>query len=130
MLNEIYSQRQKKLKENGYSDYKEYLKGDEWKTIRSKVKSRTGAKWNLCNLCTTPNNLEIHHASYKVIGTVNPANTIRLLCRNCHQKVHDLCKLKPKFTFYKAYRWLKKERILNGEVTLTMDVVNEYNRRS
>jgi len=127
MLNEIYSLRQQKLEENGYSEYKEYLKSEEWKTIKENISKRKGAKWNLCNLCTSPHNLEVHHSSYKVIGTVNGGNTLKMLCRSCHQQIHDKCKENRKLNLYKAYGKLKKQRIQQGLVTLTLDVVNKYN---
>lgn len=126
MLNKIYSLRKQKLNENGYSDYKEYLQSDEWKTIKENIKSRKGAKWNLCNLCTTPNNLEVHHSSYKVIGTVNTHNTVKILCRSCHQQIHDLCKENSKLDFYKAFAKLNKIRRKQGLVTLTNELGLRY----
>ena len=127
MFNEIYSLRSKKLKENGYSDYQEYLKSDEWKTIKNSIKQRKGARWNLCNLCTSPNNLEVHHSSYKVIGTINPHNTVKMLCRSCHQEVHDYCKKYPQYNLYRACNRIKKIRKRNGLPIWNMKLVNEYN---
>lgn len=128
MLDKIYSLRTQKLNENGYSDYKEYLKSEEWKTIKNKIKQRKGAKWNLCNICTSSKNLEVHHSSYKVIGTTNPHNTVKLLCRSCHQQIHDLCKENNKLDFYKAFKKLTKMRREQGLVTLTNEFGLRYRR--
>lgn len=107
MLNEIYKIRTQKLKENGYSNYKEYLSSNEWKEIKRKIRERKGAKWNFCNICGTDKNLDVHHSSYKVIGTVNPGNTVKILCRECHYKVHEVCK-NSNLNFYQGFRKVKK----------------------
>jgi len=127
MINDIYELRQQKLEENGYASYKDYLLSEEWQTIKRSVRNRKGARWNLCNICASSKNLEIHHSSYKVIGTINPHDTVKLLCRSCHQKVHDLSKLNKKLDLYKACSRVKRQMEKEGKMTLSIEIVNRYN---
>lgn len=109
MLKDIYKQRNKILKDLGYLDYNEYLKSEEWSIIKSKIKMRKGKKWTECNICNNKHNLDVHHSSYKVIGTTNPGNTVKILCRECHYKLHNYCKNNPQTNFYNAFRIIKKQ---------------------
>lgn len=108
-IREIYSEREVLLRKNGYGSYEEYLESDEWKKIKKSIRSRKGAKWRYCNICGIDENLDVHHSSYKVIGSINPGNTVKILCRDCHQELHELCK-KMDLDFYQAFRHIRAER--------------------
>lgn len=109
MLKEIYSLREELLKKNGYSNYSEYLKSEEWEKIKATIRQRKGRKWNYCNICGTDKFLDVHHSSYKVIGSSNPGNTVKILCRGCHGELHELCKTKY-ISFYDAFREIRGNR--------------------
>lgn len=110
----IYETRSNKLNENGYKNYQEYLRSEEWVQIKSNIRKRKGAKWNFCNVCGSDKNLDIHHSSYKVIGTINPGNTVKILCRECHYSVHSIQKENKSLDLYQAFRVLKKQRLEKG----------------
>lgn len=110
----IYEIRSEKLKENGYKNYQDYLNGNEWKEIKSKIRQRKGAKWNFCNVCGSDKYLDVHHSSYKVIGIINPGNTVKILCRECHYSVHLIQKENKSLNLYQAFRVLKKQRMKKG----------------
>lgn len=109
-IHNIYKLRQEKLTQIGIDSYQSYLKSEEWKSIRSKIKKRTAKKWNFCNICGSGNNLNIHHSSYKVIGQENPGNTVKMLCRECHNSLHEYSKQNPNFSFYKCFGKIKSAR--------------------
>lgn len=67
------------------NSYKDYLKTNHWKNIRSIIRKKYK---NKCRSCKTTENLEVHHKTYKNIGNEKLSN-LTLLCRNCHQKAHD-----------------------------------------
>ncbi len=93
-----YKERQEKLNALGIS-YRDYLLSDEWKSIKTKVKNREGRRWNFCNICGADKNLDLHHSSYKVLGQEHPGNTIKPLCRDCHNNLHEVSKKNPTWRF-------------------------------
>lgn len=115
-INEIYSLRKTKLDTLGYESYQEDLLSDEWKNIKSKIKNRKAKRWNFCNVCGADKNLDLHHSSYKVIGLENPGNTVKLLCRVCHEEVHRLSKENPSWSLYRACGRLRSSRKKAGMV--------------
>lgn len=66
-------------------EYKEYLNSDHWKQIRLKALDRAG---NRCQLCSSTNNLNVHHNTYKNRGNEDLKDLV-VLCRDCHMKFHD-----------------------------------------
>ena len=67
-------------------EYQEYLKSDHWKEIRLKALDRAG---NRCQLCSSTDNLNVHHNTYKNRGNEDLKDLV-VLCRNCHEKFHDI----------------------------------------
>jgi len=65
--------------------YKEYLQSDDWKNKRKKklLKKRR------CAICSETKNLDVHHIFYKNWYDVENSD-LRVLCRRCHYKTHDL----------------------------------------
>lgn len=114
MIKDIYSERDLLLKKLGYTSYSEYLSSQEWKEIKAKVHSRNKRKWKFCNICGTNWDLELHHSSYKVIGNPNPGNTVKLLCRGCHQEVHDYSKSHPNRSLYSCFSRIRNARKQKG----------------
>lgn len=70
--------------------YSEYLKTEGWKTRRAAAIKRAG---NHCQVCKSPDRLEVHHNTYERLGHELAADLI-VLCRNCHQTFHDNGELK------------------------------------
>lgn len=67
-------------------DYKAYLKSDYWKDIREKVHERDGYRCRICNL---PNDICVHHRTYKFVGNENMGELITL-CKSCHNRYHKI----------------------------------------
>lgn len=109
-IHEIYNLRDQKLKEIGFGSYQEYLLSNEWKNIKDKVRNRASRKWKFCNICGCSENLDLHHSSYKVIGLKDPGNTIKPLCRVCHNELHQLSKVNPEWSFYKTCGKIRSKR--------------------
>ena len=76
---EIYSRIKPK------EEYKEYLNSPHWKEIRLKALDRAG---NRCQLCSSIDNLNVHHNTYKNRGNEDLKDLV-VLCRECHSKFHD-----------------------------------------
>ena len=70
-------------------DYKQYLQTNHWKITREKFKSKT---WRHCYICHSKEYLQVHHKRYRVNGVSilfhEKHTDFRLLCRNCHGKIH------------------------------------------
>lgn len=66
-------------------DYVEYLQSPEWKIKRQVALERDGHR---CKLCVGTMDLQVHHASYKRIGTPQEVNDLVTLCGTCHAKFH------------------------------------------
>jgi hypothetical protein len=84
-----------RLRELGYSSYKEYLFSEHWKDFKrrffSEHKKMRGMMKRLgkyvCQGCKTDGRLEVHHWTYKNLGKEKLGDVL-LLCRNCHETVH------------------------------------------
>ena len=89
--------RKNALEALGYSSYKEYLKGPEWKKIREDILS----KFNFCILCSRSATV-VHHLSYDAVTLVG-GHTERLvsMCHNCHENI-EIDEKGEKRTLFKA----------------------------
>lgn len=84
-----------KLEQLGYRSYKEYLESPHWQQFRarfyatSKRVKAMRAKYGrpVCQACSSPRFLNLHHVTYIRLGGEYLAD-VRLLCRNCHTNVH------------------------------------------
>ncbi|MDB1927190.1 HNH endonuclease signature motif containing protein [Clostridium tertium] len=72
-------------KESKKLEYQEYLNSPHWKETRLKALKRAG---NRCQLCSSTNNLNVHHNTYKNKGNEDLKDLV-VLCRDCHAKFHD-----------------------------------------
>lgn len=73
-------------KRNPKVEFKEYLNSPHWKEIRLKALARSG---NRCQLCSSTDNLNVHHNTYRNRGNEDLKDLV-VLCRNCHEKFHDI----------------------------------------
>lgn len=62
-----------------------YLRSAEWFDLRAEVMARDNYK---CTSCGTPHLLECHHISYENLGAES-LDQLTILCRTCHQEVHN-----------------------------------------
>lgn len=76
-----------RLNEMGFSTKKEYLESPYWKNIKKEIYSTRECS---CESCGSIGNLELHHKTYKYLGTEDEKKYLYILCRDCHQLVHDL----------------------------------------
>lgn len=74
------------------NDYQQFLESDYWKEVTLFVKERDH---NMCQICGSLTNLEVHHISYKVnkVSIVGKEkqnlNWLILLCQKHHKIVHN-----------------------------------------
>ena len=84
--------------------YDELLKRDEWRTKRLQIIARDGHR---CRMCDSRHNLDVHHLYYskypdgrKVIPWNYPDDALITLCRDCHNKTHQMRIIK---SYYRPY---------------------------
>jgi 5-methylcytosine-specific restriction endonuclease McrA len=68
------------------SAYQVHLASPYWKAVRNLVKERDGHR---CVLCNTPEDLTVHHRTYKHVGReMDNLGDLTTLCRPCHEAHH------------------------------------------
>lgn len=65
--------------------YKEYLQTEHWKRTRQSALGRARFQ---CELCTSRNELHVHHKTYEHRGYEYKSDLI-VLCKDCHAKFHN-----------------------------------------
>ena len=83
-----------RLRELGYSSYKEYLNSQHWKEVkaryfRSKLVPKNVLGDFKCAYCEETTGLSVHHLTYKSLGNEKLHHLI-LLCRKHHEIAHDI----------------------------------------
>lgn len=73
-------------KENGKTEYDEYLKSVQWKNFKLSLILIRGKKCEACG--ATNKRLDGHHLTYERLGNELPED-VQLLCRNCHENIHN-----------------------------------------
>lgn len=73
------------------SSYEEFLKSEHWASVKRKAKSRPNT-YGKCSFCGSKKNIDLHHTSYKWIGTKSELSTVIALCREHHHQVHVYAK--------------------------------------
>lgn len=70
-----------------------YLKSEEWKTVRLITLAKNGGKCEICGKENWSN--DCHHKVYpEDIWETKPINLV-VLCRRCHDEVHELMRTRP-----------------------------------
>ena len=82
--NKIKQIQNDKVVKNKKENYKEYLRSEHWKEIRSAALKRAGYK---CQVCGYNKNLQVHHNNYKNIGHEEDTDLV-VLCWKCHKTFH------------------------------------------
>ena len=70
-------------------EYSNYLKSREWSIKRKK---KLNLAKNRCQVCYSPNNLDVHHRTY-VRFKHELMSDLTVLCRRCHALFHKRMKL-------------------------------------
>ena len=83
--NDTWITRSKAL--NGMS-YKEYLQSDEWRLVKQKASRHP--HYQKCWFCQSTQRLEIHHRTYTWLNTKHFMSCLMAVCRDCHERVHQL----------------------------------------
>ena len=76
---------EKRLIELKTMPYGEYLQSPEWKRTRVTALRRAD---NKCELCFSKNRLNVHHRTYRNLGSEHYKDLI-VLCEDCHTKHHS-----------------------------------------
>lgn len=104
------------LESLGIQRYQDYLNSAEWAQVRTKALKRE--HYQQCWICESGGKLEIHHRSYKWLGTKDAMRGLVAVCRTCHQQIHDYAKqegisvrlatnqLKNNVTDWKSKPWI------------------------
>ncbi len=97
----------------GFRNYKQYLASAHWKAQKEKFYALQEKPYH-CFLCGSyDGNFNVHHKTYKRIGMENMKKDLLLLCRECHQKTHDMEEVLSS-PMYHIPRLLKKNKF-NGK---------------
>lgn len=94
--------------------YQQYLESDHWNNLRARFwasKMHRGERW-VCG--SSRGRLEVHHRSYRRIGKER-LNDLIPLCRDCHEKTHEIDRTRKKGCLWGAAKRLRKDRIKRGE---------------
>ena len=68
--------------------YYKYMKSDEWKETRSKLLLELGKRCSMCG-DTKTKHFNVHHKSYEYLfKELDGIDTIEILCRRCHFRLH------------------------------------------
>lgn len=66
--------------------YREYLNSPHWHLVRAAAIHKADYR---CQLCHSPNNLQVHHRTYERRGE-EKLSDVTVLCRDCHRKFHGI----------------------------------------
>ncbi len=64
--------------------YREYLKSEKWKEIKTQFKDKKG---NKCNRCDSTDGIDIHHIRYDNLYN-EKTEDLEALCHICHYREH------------------------------------------
>ena len=75
----------RRLKELGYKNYSTYLASDHWTGTRERLLLERGS---ICELCKNRGFVQLHHRTYKNLGSELDCELI-FLCDSCHHRIHQ-----------------------------------------
>ena len=82
--------------------YAEYLKSSHWSLFKFNIIAARGMK---CERCNSLKDIDLHHRTYRRIGTELPED-VELLCRVCHNREHLVSSAERRW----LYQWLFDHR--------------------
>lgn len=119
---DTWNTREERLRELGMS-YKEFLLSDTWKAVKLKASSRKN--YQTCEFCDCTK-VELHHSSYKWLGTKDELRTVYACCRYHHELIHKMSKelnisVRLSTNYFRNY----KNRFRNKKITKIACVTQE-----
>ena len=88
--------------------YNDYLKSPHWKNKKKDLALKRAKK---CIICCQVNNLDVHHKTYKRIGSEDINKDLIYLCRRCHKAVHQFVKDNKLSIWQATERFIKLKKI-------------------
>ena len=73
-------------------DYKAYLESSKWKTLKKELKKLK--KNQKCRACGRTGWVQLHHKTYRFVGTSKEQDGIVAMCGKCHLRTHRYAKNK------------------------------------
>lgn len=77
--------------------YLSYLQSEHWQRTRKKKLK----KHRHCEFCSSTGRLDVHHKTYERRGRERLSDLV-VLCRSCHDAVHDYAKAHPSLSLAQA----------------------------
>ena len=88
--------------------YAEYIRSEAWQEVRRRFwASRLPKECYCCGREDGPKDL--HHRTYKNLGNEHLRDLVPL-CRECHDRVHEMVRRKPSLHLWGATNMLRRER--------------------
>lgn len=100
----LLKKKPKKSKKERKQNYFTYLRSAKWFNFKKQLIAERGHRCEKCG--ATPKSLDGHHLTYARLFNEIPED-IQLLCRPCHNAIHEAEKSKPKVVFKKDRREYK-----------------------
>jgi len=107
-----FSKRNKLLKDNGFTSYKQFLNSPQWKQIHKlwEGKKKKGIqRWKECFCCGATERLQLHHLKYKNVMKAYLGNNIVPVCNTCHETIHDMTARNSQMSIKLATKKLAKK---------------------
>lgn len=96
-----------RLREHGYTSYREYLASDHWRDVKRRYWDSKLPKH--CGGCGATKGLQLHHKTYKRICAERLMD-ITPVCRACHEGIHDFEHASGKHPWQSTKHVLKRNR--------------------
>lgn len=87
--------REEQQVERRRAEYERYLQSDGWKEKRERALGRAERR---CQLCYSPDDLEVHHRTYERLGHERDMD-LTVLCGACHGVFHELLRMRQRAAF-------------------------------
>lgn len=70
------------------NDYEDYVKSDEWKSVKERLIKERG---RVCEKCgqEKPKSMHLHHKNYDNVLGKERDEDLMLLCEDCHNELHQ-----------------------------------------
>jgi len=99
------------LVNSNFNSLSDYYKSKKWKNFREEVLLEKKKK---CELCEKTSSIELHHKHYRNLGECNDneKESIVILCKTCHNKIHKAVKNYDLNSFWRNFYEDGKQQII------------------
>lgn len=87
---DTWIRRDERLRQLGFTAYRDYLNSGHWKKISKKAYSR--ANYQRCEVCGS-GKVQLHHSTYKWLGDKAELRSVNSFCDVHHLLIHELARL-------------------------------------